>query len=83
MGARKIVVANVGPIGCIPYLRDVNSSSGNECVALPNHLADLFNKPLKDLLQELNNSLEGSTFIYANLNRIVGDILHNFKSFGK
>ncbi|KAK1435905.1 hypothetical protein QVD17_01678 [Tagetes erecta] len=82
MGARKIVVANIGPIGCIPYLRDVNSSAGNECVALPNHLAHLFNNYLKALLQELNNSLEGSTFIYANLNRIVGDVLHNFKSYG-
>ncbi|KAI3821796.1 hypothetical protein L1987_09369 [Smallanthus sonchifolius] len=82
MDARKIMVANIGPIGGIPYIRDLNSSAGNDCVALPNHLANLFIKQLKGLLQDLNNSLEGSIFIYANVNHIVEDIPHNFKSYG-
>ncbi|XP_071694592.1 GDSL esterase/lipase At4g16230-like [Rutidosis leptorrhynchoides] len=80
-GARKIVVSNVGPIGCIPYVRDTNMS-GEKCAALPNHLAQLFNSQLKSLLEDLNNSLEGSLFIYADVNRIVNDIIQNFKSYG-
>ncbi|XP_076945927.1 GDSL esterase/lipase At4g16230-like [Bidens hawaiensis] len=84
MGARKILVPNVGPIGCIPYSRDINSSlvGKDECVALPNYLANFFNKQLRGLLQDLNNSLEESTFVYADGNRIAGDILRNFKSYG-
>ncbi|XP_076918437.1 GDSL esterase/lipase At4g16230-like [Bidens hawaiensis] len=84
MGARKIVVANVGPIGCIPNVRDTNSSLArtNECVGLANHLANIFNNQLKGLLQDLNNSLEGSTFVYADVNRIFEEILDNFKSYG-
>ncbi|XP_076945929.1 GDSL esterase/lipase At4g16230-like [Bidens hawaiensis] len=84
MGARKIMVTNVGSIGCIPYSRDINSSSAgiDECVALPNDLANLFNKQLRGVLQDLNNSLKESTFVYADVNRIFGDILHNFKSYG-
>ncbi|KAL8244494.1 hypothetical protein R6Q59_010752 [Mikania micrantha] len=82
MGGRKILVTNVGPIGCIPYIRDLNSSLGNECAVLPNHLANLFNDQLKGLLQDLNNSLQGSTFIYANVHRIFDNILRNFKSYG-
>ncbi|KAL8244495.1 hypothetical protein R6Q59_010753 [Mikania micrantha] len=82
MGARKIVVPNVGPIGCIPYLRDINPSAGDNCVALANHLAQLFSLQLKDLLQELSFSLKGSTFIFADVYRIVSDIIQNQKSYG-
>ncbi|GJX99476.1 putative RNA-directed DNA polymerase, eukaryota, reverse transcriptase zinc-binding domain protein, partial [Tanacetum coccineum] len=82
MGARKIIVPNVGPIGCIPYQRDVNPSSGGNCVASSNHLAQNFNSQLKGLLQELTNTLEGSTFVYANINRIVEDIIRNYQSYG-
>ncbi|PWA58803.1 GDSL esterase/lipase [Artemisia annua] len=82
MGARKIIVANLGPIGCIPYQRDVNPSSGGNCVASTNHLVQNFNSQLKGLLKELTNTLEGSTFVYANVNRIVEDIVQNYKSYG-
>ncbi|KAJ0577303.1 putative triacylglycerol lipase [Helianthus annuus] len=82
MGARKIVVPNVGPIGCIPYQRDITPSAGDNCVALPNHLAQLFNLQLKGLLQELSNSLQGSAFIFADVYRIVADIVKNHKSYG-
>lgn len=85
MGARKIVVANVGSIGCIPYSRDILSSAAgiDECVALPNYLATLFNKQLRGLLQDLNNSLKESTFVYADANRMFEDILHNFRLYGQ
>ncbi|XP_071704179.1 GDSL esterase/lipase At4g16230-like [Rutidosis leptorrhynchoides] len=82
MGARKIVIPNVGPIGCIPYQRDVNPSAGDECVYLANHLAQLFNFQLKGLLQDLSDSLEGSTFVFADVYRIVADIVQNFRSYG-
>ncbi|CAN1281593.1 GDSL esterase/lipase At4g16230 [Linum perenne] len=38
LGARKIVVVNVGPIGCIPYIRDINPSSGDKCATFPNEI---------------------------------------------
>lgn len=83
MGARKIVVPNVGPIGCIPYQLDMNPSVGNnDCVALPNHLAQLYNSQLKSLLQKLTIQLKGSTFLFANVYGIVTDIIQNSKSYG-
>jgi len=62
LGARKIVVANVGPIGCIPYVRDFNPLAGDECVTFPNELAQFFNTQLKNLVAELRTKLEGSLF---------------------
>ncbi|CAH1454481.1 unnamed protein product [Lactuca virosa] len=82
LGARKIVIPNVGPIGCIPYQRDINLSEGNDCVALANHLAQLYNRQLKSLLQELNIKLKGSTFLFADVYNIVADIIQNFESYG-
>ncbi|XP_021730498.1 GDSL esterase/lipase At4g16230-like [Chenopodium quinoa] len=82
MGARKIVVVNVGPIGCIPYERDTNPSTGDDCVALPNQLAQSFNLRLKSLITELSNNLEGSKFVYGDAYNIVSDVLANYQSYG-
>ena len=82
MGARKIVVANVGPIGCIPYQRDINPSAGENCVSYPNQLAQMYNTQLKDLVAKLNTNLRGSKFVYADVYHIVDDIIQNYRSFG-
>ncbi|XXG84503.1 hypothetical protein AAC387_Pa10g2006 [Persea americana] len=82
LGARKIIVVNVGPIGCIPYLRDLNPSAGDNCVAFPNQLAQAFNERLKSLVLELSSSFEGTLLVYADVYRIVWDIIQNFDSYG-
>ncbi|CAN1281602.1 GDSL esterase/lipase At4g16230 [Linum perenne] len=82
LGARKIVVVNVGPIGCIPYIRDINPSSGDKCATFPNELARSYNAKLKTLVQGLSKSLTGSYLVYADVYRIVSDIVTNYKSYG-
>ncbi|KAK9724955.1 hypothetical protein RND81_05G111200 [Saponaria officinalis] len=82
MGAKKILVVNVGPIGCIPYLRDINPTAGTNCVAFPNQLAQLFNFRLKSLVSELSTNLPDSRFVYADVYRVVDDILTNYSSYG-
>ncbi|ONK63227.1 uncharacterized protein A4U43_C07F12700 [Asparagus officinalis] len=82
LDARKIVVSNVGPIGCVPYLREINPSVGANCVSFPNQLAQRFNERLEDLVKELSSNLEGSLFVYANVYPIVLDIVQNYTSYG-
>lgn len=84
MGGRKIVVSNVPPIGCCPYIRDrlKYPSSGEGCVAFPNLLARKYNHRLKQTLVELTSTLKGSTFVYADVYRILDDIIHNYTSYG-
>ncbi|XP_050218725.1 GDSL esterase/lipase At4g16230-like [Mercurialis annua] len=82
LGARKVVVANVGPIGCIPFERDTNPSAGNNCVSLPNQVAQLYNARLRSLIAELQTSQKGSTLVYADVYRIVDDIIQNYVSYG-
>ncbi|XP_061985258.1 GDSL esterase/lipase At4g16230-like [Populus nigra] len=82
LGARKILVANVGPIGCIPYQRDTNPAAGDNCVSFSNQIAQLYNTELRSLVTELGADLEGSNFVYADVYRIVNDILQNYRSYG-
>ncbi|KAL4289669.1 hypothetical protein GQ457_14G017060 [Hibiscus cannabinus] len=82
LGARKIIVVNVGPIGCIPYERDLNPTSGDNCATRPNQLAQLFNTELRSLINELTTSLKGSIFLYADVYRIVDNIIQNYTSYG-
>ncbi|WCJ23305.1 GDSL esterase/lipase At4g16230 [Euphorbia peplus] len=82
LGARKIVVANVGPIGCIPFERDTNPSAGSNCVSFPNQMVQFYNNELRNLITELRTSLDGSNLVYADVYHIVDDILRNYKSYG-
>ncbi|XP_042492691.1 GDSL esterase/lipase At4g16230-like [Macadamia integrifolia] len=82
-GARKIIVTNVGPIGCIPYERDLNPTAGDDCVAFPNEIALMFNLRLKTLVvEELSSTLVGSQFVYADVYNIVWDLIQNYASYG-
>ncbi|KAI3462783.1 hypothetical protein Pfo_019446 [Paulownia fortunei] len=82
LDARKFIVGNVGPIGCIPYQKTINQLSEDECVSLPNKLALQYNARLKDLLQELNENLEGATFVLANVYDLVMELITNYSKYG-
>lgn len=82
MGARKIVVTNVPPIGCCPYERDLRPFSGHACAAFPNHLAQQYNTQLKRTLVELTTKLKGSTFVYVDVYHMLDDIVQNYTTYG-
>ncbi|GFS29964.1 GDSL-like Lipase/Acylhydrolase superfamily protein [Actinidia rufa] len=82
LNARKFVVGNVGPIGCIPYQKTINQLNEDECVALPNNLALQYNARLKDLLTQLNENLPGATFVHANVYELVMELITNYAKYG-
>ncbi|KAK4796506.1 hypothetical protein SAY86_028832 [Trapa natans] len=82
MGARKILVVNMGPIGCIPFERDTDSASGNSCADRPNQMARMFNVRLEDLVSQLRSTLQGSIIVYADVYRTVVDVIENYASYG-
>ncbi|KAK3127968.1 hypothetical protein QOZ80_7AG0580790 [Eleusine coracana subsp. coracana] len=84
LDARKFVVANVGPLGCIPYQKTINRVEEDECVKLPNQLAQQYNARLRDLLIELNNGgdLPGARFCLANVYDLVLELITNYPKYG-
>ncbi|CAM8915682.1 unnamed protein product [Rhodiola kirilowii] len=82
LDARKFVIGNVGPIGCIPYQKTINQLDQNQCVDLPNKLALQYNARLKDLVTQLNENLPGATFVHANVYNLVMDVITNYAKYG-
>ncbi|CAL9026943.1 unnamed protein product [Prunus brigantina] len=82
LDARKFVIGNVGPLGCIPYQKTINQLNPDECVELPNKLALKYNGRLKDLLAELDDNLPGSTFVYVNVYDLVMELITNYDKYG-
>ncbi|CAN6906388.1 hypothetical protein F2Q68_00042040 [Brassica cretica] len=82
LDARKFVIGNVGPIGCIPYQKTINQLNEDECVDLANKLANQYNVRLKSLLEDLNKKLPGAMFVHANVYDLVMELITNYKKYG-
>lgn len=83
LDARKFIIGNVGPIGCIPYQKTINQLKENECVELANKLALQYNARLKDMLSEMNKNLDGATFVHANVYDLVMELITNYDKYGE
>ncbi|KAG0593354.1 hypothetical protein KC19_1G323200 [Ceratodon purpureus] len=75
-GARKFLVSNIGPMGCIPY-RLAQKSVDGSCVASDNALVKSFNKALKNLTTSLPSSLPDAMFLYGNSYDIVYNLIQD------
>lgn len=79
LGARKIIMFEIGPIGCIP---SITKHSG-ECVEATNQLATYFNERLPAMLINLTLSLQGSSFVLGQGNWLGYNAIKNPSSYGK
>uniref|UniRef100_A0A2N9F9J7 SGNH hydrolase-type esterase domain-containing protein n=1 Tax=Fagus sylvatica TaxID=28930 RepID=A0A2N9F9J7_FAGSY len=59
LGARKITLTGVPPMGCLPLERAVNILDRHDCVKRYNNVALEFNVKLKGLVAKLNKELHG------------------------
>ncbi|KAL6012509.1 hypothetical protein ACLOJK_002998 [Asimina triloba] len=82
LDARKFVVGNVGPIGCIPYQKTINRVNEDECVKLPNDLALQYNDQLREMLTALDKQFPDATFVHADVYDLVMDLIANYKKHG-
>lgn len=84
MDARKFIVTELPPIGCIPYMRETE-----QCLKVQVVVTNVLMKwlqsttlNLKKLVNKLRGKLEGSTFVFVHVYDIVSDIMQNYQSFG-
>ncbi|KAK9020739.1 hypothetical protein V6N11_010756 [Hibiscus sabdariffa] len=83
MGARKLIVVGVGPLGCIPFVRALNLLPSGKCSSTVNALIRAYNQRLKELLSRLNQEMGPDTiFVFANSYDVFTDILANYRRFG-
>ncbi|XP_022775665.1 GDSL esterase/lipase At1g74460-like [Durio zibethinus] len=80
LGARKLMVFGLGPMGCIPLQR-VLSTSG-QCQERANKLALSFNKAASKLLVNLESKLPNATLKFGDAYDVVDDVIRNPYKYG-
>ncbi|XP_050208386.1 GDSL esterase/lipase At2g04570-like [Mercurialis annua] len=80
LGARKISLGGVPPMGCMPLER--NFLGGNGCVERLNNVASEFNGKLHGLVVKLNKELAGIKLVFSNPYNILLHIIKNPASYG-
>ncbi|XP_057793696.1 GDSL esterase/lipase At1g33811 isoform X1 [Salvia miltiorrhiza] len=83
LGARKVVVAGVGPIGCIPYQLARFDGKGSRCNDEINSAISLFNAGLRRAVDAFNRGrLPGARFVYLDSFQSSQDLVENATSYG-
>ncbi|KAG2398280.1 GDSL esterase/lipase [Vigna angularis] len=77
MGIRKLFIAGIGPLGCIPNIRAIGLAPAGRCMDLVNQMVGFFNVGLRSMVEQLNRDHPDSIFVYANTYHVLGDILNN------
>ncbi|KAG8386085.1 hypothetical protein BUALT_Bualt03G0112200 [Buddleja alternifolia] len=82
LGARKISLTGLPPMGCLPLERTTNLASKRECIAKYNKVAMDFNQKLQALVETLNKELSGLQLVLSNPYPMLYFIIRNPGSFG-
>ncbi|XP_019433880.1 PREDICTED: GDSL esterase/lipase EXL1-like [Lupinus angustifolius] len=82
LGARRIGVFSVPPIGCLPSQRTIAGGIERKCVARYNEAAELFNSKLSKELNSLNKNLQNGRIVYIDVYNPLLDIILNYQKYG-
>ncbi|XP_042500797.1 GDSL esterase/lipase EXL3-like [Macadamia integrifolia] len=82
VGARKIVVISLPPIGCVPSQRTLRGGIARLCVENYNQAAMLFNSKLSSQLNLLNKNLPQFRFLYVDIYNPLIDLIQNPYKYG-
>ncbi|CAK9163898.1 unnamed protein product [Ilex paraguariensis] len=82
LGARKISLGGLPPMGCLPLERTTNLINGRACKEEYNKVARDFNGKLQRLVVKLNKQLAGIRLVLSNPYDILLEIIQNPNSFG-
>jgi hypothetical protein len=81
LGARKIVLFELGPIGCFPMVRKKGEQNAR-CDEDLNTVLTVFNGKLYYKLTDIASSLVGTTFIIAQTFKLIYDMVENPFEYG-
>ncbi|XP_057460433.1 GDSL esterase/lipase At4g26790 [Actinidia eriantha] len=82
LGARKISLGGLPPMGCLPLERTTNLLFGSRCVEEYNDVARDFNEKLRGLVEKLNKEFAEINLVFSNPYDILSEIIEHPHSFG-
>ncbi|KAL1815324.1 hypothetical protein ACET3Z_017898 [Daucus carota] len=82
LGARKISLGGVPPMGCLPLERARRILYGSDCIEEYNNVARNFNSKLQDLVNNLSKELPGIQVVFSNPYDMLLKIIKDPHSYG-
>ncbi|GAB2277755.1 hypothetical protein Dimus_012458 [Dionaea muscipula] len=82
LGARKLSLGGLPPMGCLPLERTTNLLYGGDCIEKYNDVAKEFNGKLSDLVGQLNQELQGARVVFSNPYDVLLEMIKKPSSFG-
>ncbi|KAK1400386.1 GDSL esterase/lipase EXL3 [Heracleum sosnowskyi] len=82
LGARRIGVFGVPPVGCLPFQRTLAGGASRICVDTYNQAAQMYNSKLSSQLNFLGNSLPQAKLVYVDIYNPLIDIIQNPQDHG-
>lgn len=82
LGARRIGVFGLPPLGCLPSQRSLWGGRRRECVDELNEAAKLFNNKLSSQLISINNKLVDAVIVYGDVYHLPLNIMQHPHRYG-
>ena len=82
LGARKIGVISVPPIGCLPVARTLFGATESGCVSRINTDAQAFNKKISSTATSLQKQLPGLKIVVFDIFKPLNDLVQSPSNFG-
>lgn len=83
MGARKIGVTTLPPLGCVPAVITIFGEDRNDCVEKINKVAVRFNKKLNSTSQKLQTKLSGLNLVVLDIYQPLHDLVKHPTDYGE
>ncbi|XP_073015965.1 GDSL esterase/lipase At5g33370-like [Primulina eburnea] len=81
LGARRVLVTGMGPLGCVPAERATRSTDG-QCAEEPQRASEIFNNLLIQMIATLNQEVGSDIFVAVNAKEIQNDFIHDPLAYG-
>ncbi|MFQ6667330.1 hypothetical protein Gotur_033391 [Gossypium turneri] len=82
LGARKIIMHEIAPLGCIPHYTRKYQVVVGKCHEQTNQIVSYFNTKLHELLKSLTSTLQASILVLARINSLGYDVITNPSKYG-
>ncbi|CAN6541498.1 unnamed protein product [Malus baccata var. baccata] len=82
LGARRIGVVNLPPIGCLPSQRTLGGGRERVCLEITNQAANLFNSKLLPEIDAFNTRLPEARLVYLDIYNTLLSLIQNPTQYG-
>uniref|UniRef100_A0A7N0T4J7 Uncharacterized protein n=1 Tax=Kalanchoe fedtschenkoi TaxID=63787 RepID=A0A7N0T4J7_KALFE len=82
LGARRMLIAGVPPLGCLPAIRTLKGGKARDCAEKVNEASQLYNSKFKANLVSLKTKLPQANMTYIDLYDFILDIIQHPEQYG-